>query len=141
MSQPGDGLKVLLMIPTTDLWTLYTHWKDLTEREGQAILNCDWPRVRECQSAKQSLQNEIIRATDLARASFGTPIQEREFVAAIRGRVNELIQLETKNNSILEERLAFANQQKVELSKTSRRLRQVRHSYALAREPIWNSYS
>jgi hypothetical protein len=129
------------MIPTVDLWTLYQNWKNLTEREGEAILDCDWPAVRECQSAKQGLQNEIIRATDLARASVGTPAQEREFFSAIRGRVNELIQLESKNNSILDERLAAARQQKVELSKTSRRLRQVHQSYAPAREPVWNSYS
>jgi hypothetical protein len=55
--------------------------------------------------------------------------------------VNELIAMESRNSSILEERLVAIQQEKDQLNQTSRRVRQLHESYVPAQGPIWNSYS
>lgn len=126
------------MNPGTDLLELFQQWKSLTEKEGAAILASDWAEVRRCQQVKQQLQPQIVRASDAAGSSHGPG---SGFQARIRQCVNELIQLETHNNTTLGERLESTRREKDGLDRTSHRLRQVHKSYVPAHGNVWNQYS
>ena len=127
------------MNATVQLLELYDQWKHLTEREGAAILASDWTEARDCQQKKQTLQPEIIKASDLVKnpSRQGTD----EFEPRLRECINELIQLETNNSATLETRLKSTRQEKEKLDRTSNRLRQIHKSYVPSQAPIWNQYS
>ena len=125
----------------SQLWDLYHRWKELTEHEGMAILSSNWSEVRRCQQAKQDLQPEIIRLTGQAKKEMASATAWSTFEDRVRQVVNELILLESRNNSSLQERMEQARRERNELEVTSQRLRQVHRSYAPASGPVWNQYS
>jgi hypothetical protein len=129
------------MILISELWDLYREWKHLTEMEGGAIDHSDWPEVHRCQAAKLQLQNNIICLTDIARNRCESASEQSEMQTGIRTRVNELIAMESRNSSVLEQRLSVLKQEKDQLNQTSRRVRQLHESYAPAQGPVWNTYS
>jgi hypothetical protein len=129
------------MRATAQLWELYQQWKQLTEAEGNAILNSNWREVHRCQAAKQQLQPEIIRVTESAKAEYFNNSDQREFDLRIRECVNELIVLETRNSAVLEQRLEALEKERGELEQTAGRLRQVHKSYVPAKGPVWDQYS
>ena len=131
-------VKHRIMEPSAHLLELYQEWKSLTEKEGAAIQASNWAEVRFCQKSKQQLQPKIIRTTDLTKTAPGGGT---EFEAQVRECVNELIQLETRNQETLEKRLSSAEKEKNGLERTSHRLKQVQKSYAPARGPAWDQYS
>ena len=121
-----------------ELLELYQEWKQLTEKEGDAITASDWVQVRSCQKAKQQLQPRIIHATDGVKNAPGL---RSEFEAQIRECVNELIQLETRNSEALGKRLEAAEKERSGLDQTSQRLKRVQKSYSGTRESAWDQYS
>jgi hypothetical protein len=126
------------MDANAELLEFYQEWKELTEKEGAAILSSDWAEVRFCQKAKQQLQPQIIHATELART---VPSGGPEFETRIRDCVNELIQLEARNSQILEKRLEEAEKERNGLEQTSHRLKRVQKSYSGTRGSAWDHYS
>jgi hypothetical protein len=137
------------MSASNELLELYQSWKQLTEREGKAIVSSNWPEVRRCQEAKQQLQPAIIRSTAAAsatstRATNGPSDQEPDqshLQKQIRAVINDLIQLENQNNAVLQERLASNEEARVELDHTAQRLRRVHGSYVPKPGSAWNQYS
>lgn len=125
----------------SQLWDLYHQWKNLTESEGMAILTSNWTEVRRCQKSKQDLQPEIIRLTGLAQKEIASAAAQSSFEERIRQVVNELILLESRNNSTLQTRMDQARQERHELDLTSNRLKQVHRSYVPQASPGWNHYS
>lgn len=125
----------------SQLWDRYHEWKRLTECEGMAILTSDWPEVRRCQTAKQHLQPEIIRLTDLAKKEIASTSARHNFEHRIREVVNELILLESRNSTHLKERIAHTERERSQLDLTSQRLRQVHQSYVPKAAPSWDQYS
>ena len=121
-----------------ELLELYQEWKQLTEKEGAAIIASDWVEVRSCQKSKQQLQPKIIQASDAAK---NAPGGRSEFEAQIRECVNELIQLETRNSEALGKRLEAAEKERSGLDQTSQRLKRVQKSYSGTRESAWDQYS
>src|SRR5687768_13205483 len=104
------------MNASAELLDLYDQWKNLSEREGAAILASDWTEVQRCQESKQELQPQIIDVSDRVKsASQDTD----EFEPRLRETINELIQLENKNSANLEIRLQSAKQDKDDLDRTS----------------------
>ncbi|MGZ8898650.1 MAG: hypothetical protein ACXW3Z_01020 [Limisphaerales bacterium] len=128
-------MKHRLMDAHAELLELYQEWKQLTEKEGAAILASNWGEVRSCQKAKQQLQPRIIHATDLAKHEPGGG---PEFETQIRECVNELIQLEALNSQTLEKRLQEAEKERCGLQQTSHRLKRVQKSYTGARGSAWD---
>lgn len=123
------------MDANAELLSLYQEWKQLTEKEGAAIMSSDWSKVRSCQKIKQQLQPKIILATDLAKAAPGGG---PDFEAQIRDCVNELIQLEAHNSQTLEKRLEQAEKERSSLDQTSHRLKRVQKSYTGNRGSAWD---
>jgi hypothetical protein len=129
------------MESASHLWELYEEWKRLTLAEGAAISVSDWPQVRRCQSAKKELQSRIIRCTEITKGACASPLEQEQIDTHVRSFVNELIVLETQNNSILQARLENLARERSEIDRTASRLRQVHKSYVPPRQPIWNRYS
>jgi hypothetical protein len=123
------------------LWDLYDDWKELTEREGNAIRSTDWVEVRRCQRAKEQLRPKIVTVTERLKTQASSDLERTELNGRIRACVNELIELERKNSSTLEQRMAEIQQERAALDETSSRLRKVHQTYAPAQPPIWNQYS
>jgi hypothetical protein len=121
------------------LWSLYAEWKNLTEREGAAIRQSDWPLVHKTQQQKRELQAEIIHLTEEIKADGSSRIDDQKFDRQLRTIVNELILLETQNNATLQATIATTEQQKRELESTSKRLRQIHTRYVPNRPPTWQN--
>ena len=129
------------MRDTAPLWDLYEDWKELTQREGKAILSADWVEVRRCQRAKEQLQPKIVRLTEALKSAAADDLELSEINQRIRACANELIELERKNSSTLDQRMAELQVERATLDETSNRLRKVHQTYSQTQAPIWNQYS
>jgi hypothetical protein len=123
------------------LWDVYNEWKALTEQEGRAIRDADWTRVHERQQQKRSLQSEIIHLTGQIHADFRSKSDEANFDARLRGIVNELLLLETRNNATLQGSIDTVREQRRDLDATSNRLRQLHARYVPNRAAAWENFS
>lgn len=124
---------ILGMNPADELSALYAQWRSLTEEEGDAIESGAWPQVEHYQSAKSRLQPRIVEVSQRLEAA----VMEHQF----RAVVEELMALERRNAARLRETRRSAEQEKLELDKTSRNLRQIHRSYVPPARAHWQSYS
>lgn len=121
------------MSPELEFTALLDQWRRLTEDEGRAITSGSWTHVDNCQSAKALLQpriNEVRERIDPVR-------HESQF----RPLIDDLIHLERRNQSILEEQRRIAQQQEQDLNRSDRNLRQIHKSYIPPARNLWQSYS
>ena len=121
------------MSPTTELSALYDQWRSLTEDEGRAIAAAAWAQVEQYQAAKARLQPRIAEVSQ--RLGVMTP--DAKFLPV----VEELMQLERRNSALLASLRRAAEQEKLELDRTSRNLRQIHKSYIPPVRMNWQSYS
>jgi hypothetical protein len=121
------------MSTVDELALLYGQWRSLTEEEGAAIQSGAWEQVGHFQAAKLRLQPRI---TELSQR-LDQRTHEREF----RFVVDELIQLERRNDGWLHDRRRETQRQLEDLDKTSRNLRQLHKSYVPPARAHWQSYS
>jgi hypothetical protein len=121
------------MTPPDELAALYEQWRNLTGDEGDAIAAGDWTGVEQFQAAKARLQPRI---AEISRR-LDSVTHERRF----RSLVEELMQLERRNISLLQRRRQAAEVQRQELDRTSRHLRQLHKSYVPPARTHWQSYS
>lgn len=121
------------MSPELEFTALLDQWRRLTEEEGRAISSSTWAQVENFQSAKALLQpriNEVRERIDPAR-------HESQF----RPLIEDLIRLEHRNQSLLEEQRRLAQQQEQDLNRSDRNLRQIQKSYIPPARNLWQSYS
>ena len=121
------------MSPTQELSDLFKQWRLLTEEEGGAISSGAWSQVGQCQSAKSRLQPRITEVSQ--RVDAGT--HERQFHAV----VDELMQMERRNDAMLKAKRNLAEEQESALNQTQRNLRQIHKSYIPPARTHWQSYS
>lgn len=125
-----------------ELSRFYQEWRRLSEAEGSAIQQGQWPSVQECQDAKYTLQSQIMMATELFQSELSHLGRDpQEYDRQFRGIVAELIQLEERNGKWLSEQKKKAVEEAETLANTTNNLRQVRRAYTQGRTPVWNSYS
>src|SRR5689334_13412931 len=111
----------------------YSEWRRLAEAEGKAIRLGDWRFVADCQQALSKLRpviDRLTRSASGARSPVGSP----------RATILELIQLQQRNLSDLEQRRQRLSAQIQELSRSGFALRGIQRSYSSAPPPAWNSY-
>jgi len=121
------------MSPVDELAALYAQWRSLTEGEGEAIESGSWTEVEHYQSAKSRLQPRIVEVSQRIEVA----IHELQF----RPVVEELITLERRNSDRLRDTRHSAEQEKQDLDKSSRNLRQLHKSYVPPARAHWQSYS
>jgi hypothetical protein len=120
----------------------YAEWRRLAETEGEAIRARDWQLLLDCQHALQQLQPRIIRYTDDAQHEWtrlGVDRSDRE--QGLRLVISELIELEWRNDALLNVVAQTARAEMNELEQASQNLRRVQRSYAPARPAAWTSFS
>jgi hypothetical protein len=92
-------------------------WRRLARAEGEAIRTLNWPLATDCQLALQALQPRLTRCLQDAR--------EDRFRAVLA----ELIEIETRNNALLNGVRQTAQSQLSQLNQAGRNLRHVKRSY------------
>jgi len=107
-----------------------------------AIRAAAWSQVAELQSQKTTLQDHFLTATrkfreEASAANPGWKEGETEF----RGMLDELINLEKRNNDWLQEQRRNAEVRGGELNRSSLNLRQIHRAYGQPATVAWHSYS
>jgi hypothetical protein len=121
------------MNPAQEFPALLDQWRQLSEEEGNAISSGAWTQVEHFQSAKARLQPRITEVTQR--------IEPGVFQAQFRPLLDELMQLERRNSSLLEQKRSVAQEQERSLDRTQRNLRQIQKSYTPKVRTHWHSYS
>lgn len=117
------------MNPEHALRDSYREWQRLAEIEGDAIRSRNWSLVADCQNALRELQPKILRQTEAAPRN------------ACRDLVAELLELEQRNQELLEQCRQAASTQRTQLEHTRANLRRIQRSYAPAPRAAWVSFS
>ena len=121
------------MNPAEELKQLYAQWRLLTEQEGAAIGRDAWLEVSQCQCAKARLQPRVIEVSG--------KLQGRELEQGFRAVVDELIELEHRNATLLQNRRREVNLELGDCDRSSRSLRQLQRLYVPQPRQNWQSYS
>jgi hypothetical protein len=116
-----------------DLQHSYREWRRLAEAEGEAIRAGNWMLVFDCQNVLRQLQPRIVRQTEAARREWaalgldpGAMEEEMEMM------IHSLIELESRNNSLINARRCLAQEELAKLEQASLTLRRIQRSYAPA---------
>lgn len=130
------------MSAETHLRDAYQQWRQLAESEGDAIQSGNWLQVCECQNSLGKLQPRIIRLTgeaqqEWARQGADRAAKENDFRSVIRS----LIELEQRNNSLLDDQRRAVQKELDALSQGGSTLRRIQRSYAPATVTGWHSFS
>jgi len=120
----------------------YQEWRRLAEVEGQAIQSCNWSLLSACQKALQNLQERVTRLSKAARDEWkkmgaGRVAKEKQNNATVR----ELIEMERRNNTLLQAIRETAQQQLEQLHRAGHNLKKVHQSYSGERTVAWTSFS
>jgi hypothetical protein len=130
------------MHATADVTRALAEWRRLTDLEGEAIINDDWPGVAEHQSRKEQLQTEIQRARALVRAAPSDQVHSsREVERRFGSAANELIALERRNADLIADKRKRWLAELERLSRSLHDLQGVKRAYGSSRGPHWQSYS
>ena len=125
-----------------ELLEAYEAWRQWSEAEGTAIHRQDWPRVEECQAAKLQLQSLIVRKTEQAQTELASQgFDWKDLLPKLRGIMNHLMTLETRNSRILDQIRESVLAQKAEIEAVGQNLRRVHRSYGSPQPVAWQSYS
>ncbi len=116
-----------------ELSDLFQQWQLLTEEEGGAIAAGSWSQVENYQSAKARLQPRI---TEVSRR-----LDAATFEHHFRAVINDLMEMERRNDGLLQEKRRVAKEQEHTLDRTQRNLRQIQKSYIPPSRTHWQSYS
>jgi hypothetical protein len=125
-----------------DLKYSYREWRRLAEAEGEAIRAGNWMLVFDCQSALRQLQPRITRQTEAARREWealglDTDTMEND----LRDVIHSLIELESRNNSLINARRTLGQEELAKLEMASLILRRIQRSYVPQNASNWNSFS
>ena len=124
-----------------ELQKAYEEWRRLARTEGEAIRNCNWSLVAQCQNAIQQAQAQILQYSDDARSEWASLADGAAREKFLRALIAELIEIERQNNLVLASVRQAAQAQFGELKLAGKTLRQVQRSYAPPRLPVWTSFS
>jgi hypothetical protein len=130
------------MSAESHLRNAYQEWRRLAETEGEAIRDGNWPLVSDCQNALHHLQRQILGHAQQAKEEWtrlGADQVQKE--SSLRQVILELIEIESRNNRLLDEVRHTAQTRLEQLTQASHTLRQVQRSYAPAQPTAWSSLS
>jgi hypothetical protein len=120
---------------------LLEKWLQLTQAEAAAIQSETWPSLREIQAAKACLQKRLTQAREKWEAENPGKVLAGPGKHPFCAELGRLLSLETRNGELLASKLRRAHAERESLNEAARNLRNVRQSYALKPEGVWNCYS
>ena len=113
-----------------DLQHSYLEWQRLAEAEGEAIRAGNWMLVFDCQNALRQLQPRIVRQTDAARREWAAlGLDPGAMECEMDTMIHSLIELESRNNSLINARRCLAQEELAKLEQASLTLRRIQRSY------------
>ena len=116
-----------------DLQHSYREWRRLAEAEGEAIRAGNWMLVFDCQNALRQLQPRIVRQTEAARREWAAlGLDPKTMECELDTMIHSLIELESRNNSLINARRCVAHEELAKLEQASLTLRRIQRSYAPA---------
>ena len=116
-----------------DLQHSYQEWRRLAEAEGEAIRTGNWMLVFDCQNALRQLQPRIIRQTEAARREWAAlGLDPGAMECEMDSMIHALIELENRNNSLINTRRYLAQEELAKLEQASLTLRRIQRSYVPA---------
>jgi hypothetical protein len=130
------------MSADAQLQDAYQEWRRLAEAEGEAIRASNWTVLHDCQSALQRLQPRIIRWTEEAQQEWqrlGADRSSKE--QDLRTVISGLIEIEWRNNALLNVLYQAAKAESSELDQAGHNLRRVQRSYTQSPPAAWTSFS
>lgn len=121
---------------------LYSRWRQWTESEADAINAAAWDQVARCQEAKRQLQVSIVSATEKLQAeAVRNGADWKEIERDFRAVVDQLIELETRNLTLLATQREAAKCEQERWDKAGLNVRQIQRAYSSGPRPVWHSYS
>jgi hypothetical protein len=118
-----------------DLQHSYQEWRRLAEAEGEAIRAGNWMLVFDCQNALHQLQPRIIRQTEAARREWtALGLDPEAMEGEVDTMIHDLIELESRNNSLINTRRWLAQEELAKLEQASLTLRRIQRCYV---PPAW----
>ena len=130
------------MTTFAELMPLLAEWRELTERETQAIREDDWKAVAEQQRLKERLAHEMTRVRERLSPGLNvgeTVLEDQEH--RLGGIVSELIALEMRNRDSLSAKRQARQGELTRLNQTAHNLRGLRRTYGASARQGWQSYS
>ena len=125
-----------------ELTEAYQEWKRLAEAEGQAIQACNWSLLAACQKALENLQARITKISGAAQAEWkklGAARKKRE--EQVNATIYELIELEKRNNTLLNSIRETTHQRLEQLDRAGHNLKRIQRSYSSHTPAAWSSFS
>lgn len=119
-----------------NLREICAEWRQLAQAEARAIAAADWLRLAQHQAGIRNLQGEI----DFALQQMD-PASARRQKALLRPMIDELMQCVRANAGALAARRSNLEAERVQLTRNSRSLCQVRRAYGQKAVTLWQSYS
>jgi flagellar protein FliS len=137
----GDGPSAQDTAIPQSLSAALCEWRRLADAVGKGIRAGDWSFVAECQRAIAQLRPTVDRFTGrppvvASQNATGGPAKTTS-----RALVLDLIQLEQKNLSSIQQRREKLSAHIEDLLRANRNLREIRRSYAFPAPPALNSFS
>lgn len=123
------------------LLAAYGEWRKLAELEGEAISKRDWNIVKDCQARLAALQPGINRLAGQVRDAWRQLGIRAEKEENLRRIISGLIELESKNNSLLTSAKESARQNLDQLESSRQNLKRVQRSYSMSHPARLNSLS
>jgi len=125
-----------------ELHNSYREWRRLAEAEGEAIRAGNWMLVFDCQNVLRQLQPRIVRQTEAAHREWTTLGLDAEIMENnLNAVIHSLIQLESRNRSLIDARQRLAEEELAKLEQASLTLQRIQRSYTPANSTRWNSFS
>ena len=125
-----------------ELTAAYQEWRRLAEAESRAIQACDWSLLSACQKALLHLQTRITSISAAARQEWekmGAARRRRE--AQMKATIFELVELEKRNQTLLQAVRKTATQRLEQLDRAGHNLKRLQRSYAGDPPVAWSSFS
>jgi hypothetical protein len=125
-----------------DLLAVCREWRRLAEAEGEAIRTRNWELCSACQKALQLLRERITALLPTVRAEWARPsgdgaARQQAFDDTLR----RLIELERRNQTLLQSLRAAARLKIQQLSEAKIKLKQLQRSYGFVPAPARQSFS
>ncbi len=119
----------------------YQEWRGLAETEGAAIGASDWNLVSACQAALKQLQERITRFSlevreEWSKSNSNHATKEK----VLQMTIQELIQIEHRNQTLLQELREAAKLKLDQLGHAGWNLKQLHRSYGSGHPVLRNSF-
>lgn len=116
-------------------------WLQLSQAEAHAIQSAAWASLKEIQTAKTRLQEELARARKKWEAENPANALSAPGKHPFHAELGRLISMATRNSELLAAQVRRAHAKRESLNEAIRNLRKVQRHYVFKPKAVLNCYS